>query len=70
MRGHVEIAESKEKSNRREREEGRTCEEGTNPFRKSSRTRRFLSRSEEGNKSKGMEEEMKTMIREITDKRG
>jgi hypothetical protein len=60
----------RKESNRREREEGRTSEEGTNPFRKSSRTGRFLSRSEEGNKSKGMEKEMKTMIREITDKRG
>jgi hypothetical protein len=45
----------RKKSNRREREEGRTSEEGTNSFRKSSRTGRFLSRSEEGNKSKGME---------------
>jgi hypothetical protein len=59
----------RKKSNRRERDEGRTSEEGTNSFRKSSRTRRFLSRSGEGN-SKGMEKEMKTMIREITDKRG
>jgi hypothetical protein len=51
----------RKKSSRREREERRTSEEGTNPFRKSSRTGRSPSRSEEGNKSK----EMKTMIREI-----
>jgi hypothetical protein len=48
-------------SSKRKIEEGGTCEEGTNPFRKSSRTGRSPSRSEEGNKSK----EMKTMIREI-----
>jgi hypothetical protein len=51
----------RKKSSRREREERRTSEDGTNPFRKSSRTGRSPSRSEEGNKSK----EMKTMIREI-----
>jgi hypothetical protein len=37
----------------------------TNPFRKSSRTGRCPSRREEGNKSKEMDKEMKTMIREI-----
>jgi hypothetical protein len=53
----------RKESSKREREEGRTSEEGTNPFRKNFRTRmgRSPSRSEERNKSK----EMKTMIREI-----
>jgi hypothetical protein len=50
---------------RREREKGRTPEEGTNSLKKSFRTGRSLSRSEEGNKSKEMDKEMKTMIREI-----
>jgi hypothetical protein len=40
----------RKESSKREREEGRTSEEGTNPVRKSSRTRRFPSRSEEGRK--------------------
>jgi hypothetical protein len=35
----------------------------TNPFRKSSRTGRCPSRREEGNKSKEMDKEMKTMMR-------
>jgi hypothetical protein len=52
----------KERS-KREREEGRTSEEGMNPFGKISRTGIFSSRSEEGNKCKEME--MKTMIIEI-----
>jgi hypothetical protein len=39
-------------SSQREREESRTSEEDTNPFRKSSRTVRAPSRSEEGNESK------------------
>jgi hypothetical protein len=55
----------RKQSSKREREEGRTSEEGTNPFRKSTRTGRFPSRSKEGNKSKEMDKEMKTMIREI-----
>jgi hypothetical protein len=42
-----------------------TFEEGTNPFRKSSKTGRSPSRSEKGNKSKEMDNEMNTMIREI-----
>jgi hypothetical protein len=42
----------KKESNKRKREEGRTSAEGTNPFRKSSKTERFPIRSEEGNKSK------------------
>jgi hypothetical protein len=42
----------RKESSKREREEGRTSEEGTNPFRKSSRTGKCPSRSEEGNKSK------------------
>jgi hypothetical protein len=50
---------------RREREKGRTPEEGTNSLKKSFRTGRSLSRSEEGNTSKEMDKEMKTMIREI-----
>jgi hypothetical protein len=40
---------------KREREESRTSEEGTNPLRKSSRTGKSLSRSEEGNKNKEMD---------------
>jgi DNA repair exonuclease SbcCD ATPase subunit len=55
----------RKQSSKREREEGRTSEEGTNPFRKSARTGRFPSRSKEGNKSKEMDKEMKIMIREI-----
>jgi flagellar motility protein MotE (MotC chaperone) len=55
----------RKQSSKREREEGRTSEEGTNPFRKNTRTGRFRSRSKEGNKSKEMDKEMKTMIREI-----
>jgi hypothetical protein len=51
------------------REEVRTSEEGTNSFRKSSKTGRSPSRSEEGNKSKEMDKEMKTMIREIREDR-
>jgi hypothetical protein len=50
----------RKESNNREREEVRTYEENTNPFRKSSRTGRFPSRSEEENKSKEMDKEMKT----------
>jgi hypothetical protein len=62
-RRHDEIAESKErKQQERKREEGRTSEEGTNPFRKSSRKGRSPSRSEEGNKSTEMHNEMKTMF--------
>jgi hypothetical protein len=52
-KGYDEIAESKERK-QQEREEGRTSEEGTNVFRKNSRTGRSPSRSEEGNKSKEM----------------
>jgi hypothetical protein len=55
----------RKENNNREKEEVRTTEESTNPFRKISRTGRFPSRSEEGNKSKEMDKEMKTMIREI-----
>jgi hypothetical protein len=44
----------RKESSKREREEGRTSEEGTNVFRKNSRTGRSPSRSEEGNKSKEM----------------
>jgi hypothetical protein len=55
----------RKESSKREREEGRTSEVGTNQFRKSSRTGRSPNRSEEGNKSKEMDKEMKTMIREI-----
>jgi hypothetical protein len=43
------------KSSKREREEGRMSEEGLNPFRKSFRTERSPSRSEEGNESKEIE---------------
>jgi hypothetical protein len=42
----------RKKSSKREREEGRTSEEGTTPFRKSSRTGRCPSRSEERNKDR------------------
>jgi hypothetical protein len=64
-RGHDKFAESKEESSKREREEGRMSEESTNPFRKSPRRGRSPSRSEEGNKSKKIDNEMKTMISEI-----
>jgi hypothetical protein len=50
--GMPKSAKVKKESNKRKREEGRTSAEGTNPFRKSSRTGRSPSRSEEGNKSK------------------
>jgi hypothetical protein len=53
----------RKENSKTEREEGRASEEGTNPFRKSSRTE--ASRSEEGNKSKEMDNKMKTMIGEI-----
>jgi hypothetical protein len=55
----------RKESSKREREEGRTSEEGTNPFKKSFRTGGSLRRSEKGNKSKEMDKKMKTMIREI-----
>jgi uncharacterized protein YaaN involved in tellurite resistance len=64
-RGRDNIAESKEESCKREREEGRMCEESTNPFRKSSRRGRSPSRNEKGNKSKEIDNEMKTIISEI-----
>jgi hypothetical protein len=51
----------RKESSKREREEGRACEERKNPFRKSFRTGRYPRRNEDGNKSK----EMKTMITEI-----
>ncbi|KAJ3628440.1 hypothetical protein MTP99_015744 [Tenebrio molitor] len=57
----------KERS-KREREEGRTSEEGANPFGKSSITGMFPSRSEEGNKSKEME--MKTNENKVHTKKG
>jgi hypothetical protein len=57
----------RKENNNREREEVRASEESTNPFRKSSRTGRFPSRSEKGNESKEMDKEMKTMIREISE---
>ncbi|KAH0809024.1 hypothetical protein GEV33_013767 [Tenebrio molitor] len=59
--GMAKSPKVRKESTKREREESRTSEEGTDPFRESSRTGRSPSRSEEGNKSK----EMKTMIREI-----
>jgi hypothetical protein len=53
-------------SNKREREEGRTTEEGTELFRKSSRKGKILpSRSEEGNERKEMDKDIKATIREI-----
>jgi hypothetical protein len=39
-------------------------EEGLNPFRKSSRTERSPSRSEERNQSKEIEKKIKTVLRE------
>jgi hypothetical protein len=48
----------RKESSKREMLEGRTSEESTNPFKKSSRTGRSPSRSEEGNKSK----EIKTIV--------
>jgi hypothetical protein len=57
---------ARKESSKREREEGRMSEEGLNPFRNSSRTRRSPNRSEEENQSKEMDKEMKTtMIREM-----
>jgi hypothetical protein len=56
----------RKESSKREREEGRTCEERKNPFRKSFRTGRYPRRNEDGNKSK----EMKTMITEIREDTG
>jgi hypothetical protein len=47
-RGHAEIAENK----------GRMSKEGLNPFRKSTRTERSPSRSEEENLTKKIEKEM------------
>jgi hypothetical protein len=64
-RGHAKFAESKERKQQERRQEGRTSEEGINPFRKSSRTRSSPTRNEEGNKSKEMDNAMKTMIRQI-----
>ncbi|KAH0811327.1 hypothetical protein GEV33_011464 [Tenebrio molitor] len=64
-RGHAKFAESKERKQQERRQEGRTSEEGMNPFRKSSRTRNSPTRNEEGNKSKEMDNAMKTMIRQI-----
>jgi argininosuccinate lyase len=55
----------RKESRKREREESKMSDEGMNAFGKSSRTGRSPSRSEEGNKSKEMDNEMKTMIREI-----
>jgi hypothetical protein len=61
----------RKESNKREREEGRTTQEGTNLFRKSFRKGKILpSRSEEGNERKEMDKEMKTMIREIREEPG
>jgi hypothetical protein len=57
----------KKESSKREQEEGRTSEEDTNPFKKRSRKGRSPSISEEGNKSKEMEKEMTTIIRQIRD---
>jgi hypothetical protein len=52
--GMTKSRKVRKESSKREREEGRTSEEGTNVFRKNSRTGRSPSRSEEGNKSKEM----------------
>jgi hypothetical protein len=54
----------RKESSKRERREGRTSEEGTNPFRKSSRTGRSPGWGRR-KKSKEMDKEMKTIIREI-----
>ncbi|KAJ3621980.1 hypothetical protein MTP99_002520 [Tenebrio molitor] len=57
---------ARKESSKREREEGRMSEEGKNPLRNSSRTRRSPNRSEEEKQSKEMDKEMKTtMIREM-----
>jgi hypothetical protein len=56
---------ARKESSKREREEGRMSEEGLNPFRKSSRTKRSPSRSEEGNQSKEREKKIETVFREI-----
>jgi hypothetical protein len=45
----------RKESSKREIEESRTSEEDTNPYRKSSRTGKSLSRSEEGNNNKEMD---------------
>jgi hypothetical protein len=54
----------KARSSKREREEGRMSEEGLNPFKKSSRTERSPSRSEEGNQTKEIKK-IETVLREI-----
>jgi predicted phage gp36 major capsid-like protein len=56
---------ARKESSKREREEGRVSEESLNPFRKSTRTERSPSRSEEENLTKKIEKEMKTMLREM-----
>jgi hypothetical protein len=58
---------ARKESNKREREEGRMSEEGLNPLRKSSRTERFPSRSEEGNQSKERNKKIETLFSEIRD---
>jgi hypothetical protein len=45
------LPKARKESSKREREEGRMLEEDLNPFRKSSRSERSPSRSEEGNQS-------------------
>jgi hypothetical protein len=57
---------AKKESSKREREEGRMSEEGLNPFRKSSRTERFPSRSEEGNQSKEVEKKIESTKKGIS----
>jgi hypothetical protein len=52
---------ARKESSKREREEGRMSEEGLNPFRKSSRTERSPSRSEERNQSKEIDKKMKNI---------
>jgi hypothetical protein len=51
----VEIIRSKERKQKREREEGTTSKKGKNPLRNSSRTRRSPNRSEEEYQSKEMD---------------
>ncbi|KAH0808537.1 hypothetical protein GEV33_014254 [Tenebrio molitor] len=62
--GTPKSSEVRKESSKREREEGRTSEEGKHPLRKSSRTRRSPSRSEEENQSKQMDKGNKWKYRE------
>jgi hypothetical protein len=59
------LPKARKENSKREREEGRMSEEGLNPFRKSSRTEKSLSRGEERNQSKEIEKKIETGLRQI-----